>query len=213
MGNWQDIKTFIEKSDRSVRLFEGNKQVGSEICLDLNIPKNSLLYEIVCNTCGIVIDGWIRILGQPNNKTGISQCNNDFGVFHENIGLFIVATDIVGGLFAININRFEEGPNSIWYFAPDTLEWECLDMKYNEFISWAVHGNIDKFYETMRWKGWEKDVKDVSFEQGLLIYPFLWAKECIIDKADKKVVPFDEIVALNFDYKKRIFSSDDKMIY
>ncbi|SFU44040.1 DUF2625 family protein [Butyrivibrio sp. INlla21] len=64
----------------------------------------------------------------------------------------------------------------------------------------------------MRWTGWEIDVKEVSFDQGLLIYPFLWAKECVIDKADKKVVPFDEIAALNFDYKKRLFPSDDKKV-
>ena len=204
MANWQEIMTFIRESNRDVKLLEGDEKTGREECFDLNIPEKSLLYEIVCNTGGIVIDDWIRIFGQTKDNIGISHYNKEFGASHELTGLFVVASDIVGGLFAININRFEDEANSIWYFAPDTLEWECLEMKYSEFFSWALQGNIDEFYETMRWNGWEKDAKEVGFDQGILIYPFLWANECIIDKADKKAVPFDELVALNFENEKRL---------
>ncbi len=34
-----------------------------------------------------------------------------------------------------------------------------------------------------------------NVDEGILIYPFLWSKECSnIEKADKSIVPFSEIV-------------------
>ncbi|SFV04438.1 DUF2625 family protein [Butyrivibrio sp. INlla21] len=205
MGNWHEVKAYIEKSNRNIILFEGEEQVGREQCLTLNIPEKTLLYEIVCNSSGIIIDNWIRIMGQTNSNNGIEYYNKIIEDSQEIAGLFIVASDILGGLFAININRFEDGKNNIWYFAPDTLEWENLAMKYSDFISWALQGNIDDFYEAMRWDNWNSIAEDVSVDQGILVYPFLWAKECDVEKAEKKVVPFNEIIALNFDYKKRLF--------
>lgn len=39
----------------------------------------------------------------------------------------------------------------------------------------------------------------IGFDEGCSIYPFLWANECKIDTADKRKVPFEEILNLNFD--------------
>ena len=61
-------------------------------------------------------------------------------------------------LFAISKSRFTEGIDQVWYFAPDTLELECLDMNYGEFAAWLAQGNINEFYESMRWDTWEKIV-------------------------------------------------------
>ena len=117
--------------------------------------------------------------------------------------MIIMGLDVVGGLFAINLNKFNEGNNLIWYFAPDTLDWECLDMQYNEFLAWSMQGNIDEFYSTMRWNNWQEDVKNIGINYALLIYPFLWARECNIEKASKKMVSIDEIIKLNFEYHNK----------
>lgn len=119
--------------------------------------------------------------------------------------MFIVATDVVGGLFAINISRYDEGNNDIWYFAPDTLEWESLEMQYNDFVSWALNGNVDDFYQSMRWENWRKECQSISFDDAFLIYPFLWAKECNLETVSKKIVPMDEIISLNFDYMVKLY--------
>ena len=104
----------------------------------------------------------------------------------------------------LGINLPNGKDNFIWYFAPDTLEWECLDMKYNEFLAWTFQGNIDEFYETMRWKNWKEDVNGVEINKAVLIYPFLWAKECNLENASKKVVPIDEIIEINFEYSNKL---------
>ena len=115
-------------------------------------------------------------------------------------GLFLVASDVLGGLFAINIY---EGKNLIWYFAPDTLEWKCMDMQYNEFLAWCMQGDIDEFYSTIRWNNWKDDVKNIGINFALLIYPFLWSRECDIETASKKMVSIDEVIKINFEYHKK----------
>ena len=56
----------------------------------------------------------------------------------------------------------------------------------------------------MRWKNWKEDVKDVGMNNAILIYPFLWAKECDIENATKKEVAIDEIIEMNFEYSRRV---------
>jgi len=111
-----------------------------------------------------------------------------------------VASDVPGGLYAINISRFPENRNMIWYFAPDSLEWECLELSYNEFVAWSLQGDTDGYYSSMRWQSWKEDVKDIAMNDAILIYPFLWAKECDIETADKKIVKADEVIKMNFEY-------------
>ena len=61
--------------------------------------------------------------------------------FNKRIGydfgkMIIIAIDLVGGLFALNIGGFEDDIGMVWYFAPDTLSWESLGFNYSEFIAW-----------------------------------------------------------------------------
>ena len=198
---WKEIVNIKDKSNRNIFILDGNEG-GKKECDILGIPHESVLYSVISNSNGIIIDDWIRIWGQSNFKNdGVLYYNSKFKDY--NSGMILVASDVVGGLFAINISRFNEN-NLIWYFAPDTLEWECLDMKYNEFLAWTFQGNIDEFYETMRWKNWKKDVKGIEVNKAILIYPFLWAKECDIETASKKIVAIDEVIEMNFEYSKKL---------
>ena len=136
---WQEILNLINKSGRNVIIKDGSYQIGKEECDILKIPIDTVLYTVVCNTNGIIVDNWIYIFGQEGVENhGIRYYNNNPTYEKNTNGLFIVSSDIVGGLYAININRYANGVNLIWYFAPDTLEWECINMKYNEFIAWIL---------------------------------------------------------------------------
>ena len=193
---WQEIIDIANKANRKIVISKDDIIDRKEECERLRIPLETALYSVVSNSNGIVIDSWIRILGQDSSlNNGIFYYNSKFKDYIS--GMILVACDVIGGLFAINITRFNE-KNLVWYFAPDTLEWECLEMKYSEFLAWTFQGNIDEFYEMMRWKNWEKDVKGIDINKAILVYPFLWAKECDIEKATKKVVDIDEIIELNF---------------
>lgn len=205
---WQNIKMVLNKSKRKIKIYQGSNALGIKEYRLLNIPEGSVLSSVISNSSGICVDDWIRILGQEDDmRHGVKYYNR----INANIldcplldGLFIVANDVVGGIFAINISRYDVDISKIWYFAPDTLEWESLGMEYFEFIAWISQGNIDEFYSTMRWDNWRKDCNDLSFEKAYLIYPFLWAKECEINSANKKIVPFSELISLNFEYASKL---------
>lgn len=93
------------------------------------MPKDSVLECVITNCNGICIDNWIRILGQGNKKQhGVAYYNN-LSDDECLSGMFIVANDVVGGIYAINISKFETEKDMVWYFAPDTLEWESLEIK------------------------------------------------------------------------------------
>lgn len=204
MGMWRTIKEMLCKSKYDIMILEGTIENGRRECEKLHIPSDSVLANVVMNCNGICIDNWIRILGQGSEKrNGILYYNT---LIDNNCldGMFIVANDVIGGIYAINIARFEIEKSMIWFFAPDKLEWESLGMKYSNFLAWAAQGNTSEFYESMRWDGWKHDCKKMELNAGYLIYPFLWAKECDINTASKKRVLFDELMSMNFDYSSKI---------
>lgn len=203
---WEEVNSMFINSNRKILINLDESKDGIRTLEILDITSKSLLGSIVLNTCGIVIDNWIRILGHDSDiNRGILSYNSIVknGVATQIEKMLIVADDVVGGLFALNVGKFTEGIGYIWYFAPDTLEWELLEMKYSEFIDWVVQGNIDDFYSTMRWSTWKEEAKNIKFNEAILVYPFLWSNEIKIEKADKKVVPVEELLRINQEFSKK----------
>lgn len=189
------IQSITCNSNKKIQIYDGKDVIGNKEVMDLGINKESVLGNIVLYTAGICIDDWIRLIGQKNNNhKGISYYNKN----HNSLlfGMIIIAQDVIGGIYAIDNNRFNSN-GSIWYFAPDTLEWEDLEMNYVQFIAWILKGDTDDFYSDLRWKEWKDDCKNIDFDYVFLIYPFLWAKECNLMTANKIVVPFSELLDLN----------------
>lgn len=200
---WTELLNIIHKSNRKIEVLNGDNDMGKQECILMNIPDNTLLYSIVSNSKGVIVDHWIRLLGHDEKGVwGVKQFNSESSYSQYFEGLFIVSDDIVGGIYAININRFKNDQNKVWYFAPDTLQWECLNMKYSEFVVWTMQGNVDDYYATMRWKNWKYDCDGVPTNKAILVYPFLWSKECDLETSQKSVVPLDEIIHLNFHYSE-----------
>ena len=196
-----EIESIIKQSKKKVTVFNGDYETGKKECNELQIPLDSVLSSIVLHSCGITVDNWIRIFGQnSSSNNGVFHYNRKNSYLNRITGMFLVASDVLGGLYAINITKFHDKRNMIWYFAPDTLEWECLDMMYNEFVAWSLQGNTDEFYSSMRWENWRDDVKDITMDSAILVYPFLWSKECDLQKASKKTIKLDEIIEMNFEY-------------
>ena len=205
-SSWELIQEILSRSNREI-LFNNTNMVNTKVILDkLKISGNSFVGAIIQNTSGVVIDNWIRLLGSDSKKNrGIVSYNliNEDGIAEKIDKMLIVADDIVGGVFALNAGRFSEEIGDVWYFAPDTLEWESLNMKYSELIVWIAQGEMDEFYSTMRWNLWKEDSKSVNFNEAILIYPFLWSNEIQIEKADKKIVPVEELLDINQEYSKK----------
>ncbi len=203
---WQQINNMFINSKRELKFSIGELQDGVKVLDILKITSESILGSIVLNTSEIVIDNWIRILGHGSNiNRSILSYNliQEDGIAKQIDKMLIVGDDVVGGIFALNAGKFSERIGEVWYFAPDTLEWETLEMKYSEFITWIIKGNIDEFYTTMRWSEWKDQCKNIKFNDAVLIYPFLWSNEIELDKADKKIVSAEELLRINQEYSKK----------
>ena len=48
-----------------------------------------------------------------------------------------------------------------------------------------------------------ENVGYAGFDEMMLIYPFLWAKECNLETATKKVVSSDELIRMNSEYAQK----------
>lgn len=179
--SWKDIKNVFFSSSNNIKIYE--KADAAIFNTVYKTPMEALVHSVLY----IEVNDYLRILG-----TGDSKYNNVFAftkyyneVFEDEH--YIIAHDVFGGLFA--------SAGTIWYLAPDTLEWVDLGVNYQNFIRWAATPGVNDFYKDFLWEDAEKMLSKCSVDEGILIYPFLWSKECSdMDKAEKKIVPFSEIM-------------------
>jgi Protein of unknown function DUF2625 len=114
-------------------------------------------------------------------------------------GFLLVADDVVGGFFALDGGAFSGATGEVFYFVPDALHWEPMnDMRYSDFLVWSFSAKLERFYESMRWPGWQPEVEALSADQAFCFYPFLWTKEGKnIAKNSRRPRPVAEIFSLN----------------
>ncbi|MCR5743890.1 MAG: DUF2625 domain-containing protein [Lachnospiraceae bacterium] len=203
---WEEIEKMFSQSKRDVRIIEGTENVGLGVITYIGLNDDTSIGAVIRNTKGIIVDNTVRILGQGDKEIDGMDVVNEIEDGRMLIdGKLIVATDIVGGAYAMNITDMGSVIGSIWYFAPDTLKWEALGIKYSEFLYWTALGNMDDFYKSLRWRDWKQMAAGLTFNQAYMFYPFLWSKECDRDSAKKSVVPYKEILGINLEYGKKFF--------
>lgn len=199
---WNILQEWKRESTNKVEFLPANKNNAEKVLYDLQVTAKSILGAISYYTGGILVaNGWIRILG-----SGADNFNRDISRWNK-LKLdesLLVADDVIGGFFAINGGYFEGEVGNIFYLAPDTLEWEDLELKFSDFVYWTFTGDISKFYEIFRWAEWEKETSKVTGDMGILIYPFLWAEGEEIEKRSRKVVPIEELWGITNENKKRL---------
>lgn len=190
-----EIKKWQSASDRTITFLPAAYEEAKKQLVDLQVSTRSTLGAVVYETGGILINhGWLRILG-----SGHSDLPRSIPSWNQQCGMnqaLLVADDVIGGFFAINGGMFLGSLGGIWYFAPDSLEWEDLEIGYTDFLHWAMTGDIHTFYSPFFWKDWEQDVSSLKGDEMLSIYPFLWSKEArelTMEGCSKKPVPALEI--------------------
>lgn len=187
----KNILESINSSFKNVKVLPIEESVLSQVLENFHIKEESLLGTIIFNTGGIIIDSWIRIYGA--GKVNFYQRNKDFP--YSNI---VVAEDILGGLFAYMSN------GNIGYFAPDTLEWEDMEIGYSQFLYWCFHGDTDTFYKDFRWNSWSHDVSDLPTDYGIAFYPFLWTERKVLEKCSFKKISIKEIIDLEINFSNQL---------
>lgn len=116
-----------------------------------------------------------------------------------------MADDAIGGFFAIDGGGLGKSPGKVYYWAPDTLEWEEVADDYSNFLLFCFSGNLKKYYSDYRWKGWEKEVSEINGDQTFNFFPPLWTKEGKkIEQNSRKAIPVEEQYSFNLDMKKQL---------
>ena len=178
--DWNSIKAELLCSPNKIEIFEKASEAHYDTVLDI----------VVNNASKIVVNNYLRLLCSGETEyENILQFNNKFT---ECIGekKYAVAHDIFGGIFAIT----ESG---IIYFSPDSLNWEDLKISYADFVIWLSTQNINEYYEPFTWSDSDDYIKNVKPNEGIIMYPFLWSKECNVNTASKRVIPFNELLTMN----------------
>lgn len=172
---WPELQKWLAEARNHVEVIPPpNRERREAALVGVNVTTRSMLGAITYETGGILIDhGWVRHLGAESERLGrsIARWNNDcLGPSPDKPPRYVlVADDVIGGFFA----QFpkEGGGVSMRYFAPDTLEWQDLGMGHGQFVHWLLNGDVAKFYEDWRWKGWEKDVAALPGRSAFLFSP------------------------------------------
>jgi len=183
------MKELFLSSERKITILESDNNKAALISRMYDIEQESFFATVVYGTGGVVIDNWVRLLA--SGERDIATWNDTLQIDNY----FVVADDILGGLFAMN-----KQSSVIEYFAPDTLEWESLELYYPHFVKWLLEGDIDLFYSDLRWDNWQSDVEMLSFNDGIAFFPFLWTKS--EEERCKRVISINEIVLLSFDMRE-----------
>ena len=154
--------------------------------------KDKFFYEQFTRSGGIVVDNWVRLYGC--GELNVIDKNERYN--SSNTVDILIGEDVLGGLFGL-----KEG--LVYYFAPDTNQWENLNIFYTQFIDWLVNkqDNVNQFYEVYRWNSWKEDCKELKLTEGYHFYPLLQSS-CDINKRDRKVISIDELIRLNIEFGK-----------
>jgi len=166
---WPKVRSWIQQAGKRVEALEADAQSSAATLLALQIGTGTALGALAFHCGGLLVDsGWLRILGSghPRMPWGLAEWNglqadHDVPVPSQ----LIIAHDVMGGFFAREKNK------RITYFSPDTRHWEETGLNYNDWLAWALSDLTGDFYENLRWRGWNKEVKQLEPHQGLWVEP------------------------------------------
>lgn len=170
---------------------------SGEVLSALQVSTRSTLGAIAYSTGGILVEGgYLRLLGSGHPRLPRDIVGWNAG---RSSGFLLIADDAVGGFFALNGGAFGDDTGSVYYFAPDTLRWEPLEIGYGDFVRWSLGEKLHDFYASFRWPGWQADVEHLTTDQCFSFYPFLWTKEGSVEHSSRKAVSVSELYSLHAD--------------
>ncbi len=199
---WPVVQGWIAEAKNPVEVLPPISDAKREVSLlATQVTTRSPMGAVIYETGGILVDrGWLRILGSGNPRLPRSVADWNFGRSFKRDGdqpsFLLIADDVVGGFFAIDGGGLKMQPGKVCYFAPDTAAWENLNLGYSEFLCWCLDGDIQKFYETVRWPGWEQDVKMINGDQAFFFYPLLNTSNEPMGQRKRSAAPVAEIYDL-----------------
>ncbi len=207
---WPIVADMAAKAKNKVELLPVDSLKAREALYLTQVTTRSPMGAIVYQSGGILIDnGWIRILGSGHPRLNRSLPGWNKGKSWDKLGeplfFLLIADDVLGGFFAINGGEFGLDKGTVYYLSPDNLEWESLGFGYTDFLNFCFNGDLEGFYKGLRWKNWQKDLKQVHGNQAFSSLPFLWTREGHDpEKINRRPVPVQEIYTLEMQFRKQL---------
>ncbi len=173
-----------------------------QVLLQTQVSTRSTMGAIAYETGGIVIDGgWLRCLGSGHPRLSRTLPGWNEG---RSTGFYLVADDAVGGFFAINGGALGSDVKSMYYWAPDSLDWEPMKIGFTDFFVWALTERLAEFYKSLRWSSWREDIAQLSGDWCFSFYPFLWTKEGSVIASHREQAPAQEVYDLKVDLVRQL---------
>jgi len=200
---WPLVQQWVGEATNSVEVLPPPDDDARErALLDTQVTTRSPMGAIIYESGGIFVDhGWLRILGSGHPRLPRSLPAWNFKRSHSVSGqpppFLLVADDVVGGFFAVDGGGLGLERGKVCYFAPGTLAWESTQLGYSEFLVWCFRGDLAKYYEDVRWPGWQDEARAVRGDQALSIYPFLSCAGPPIAERSRRPVSISEIYDLH----------------
>lgn len=207
---WPLVKGWIDSAKNKVEILPVDTNKAKDALYKIQVTTRSPMGAVVYMTGGLLVDnGWIRILGSGSDKLSRSLPEWNKGKGFKDFGhpapYLLIADDAIGGFFILNGGELGSDLEKVYYLAPDSLEYEPLDLTYTEFLNFCFNNNLDDFYKDYRWTNWKIDVAKLKNDQVFNFFPYLWtAQGKDINKATKKEVPIEEHYRLTLEFRKKL---------
>jgi len=205
---WEALVKSINSSNVRVKALDNTPEQGLNTLYRIQVTTRSYMGALILHTGGLLVDhGWLRMLGSGYKELpSIADVNHFAPVPQIQLGFIdtmIIAYDVMGGRFAVDGGGFGLGFGEVCYNGPDTLKWESMGMKHDEFIEWILEGGLDTFYANLRWHGWEQEVSNLRLDEGISASPPPYTVEGQDpNKVSRQVVPFKKVLDLNESLEK-----------
>jgi len=204
------VDEWIKSAKNKVEILPVDTVKAKDALYKTQVTTRSPMGAIIYTTGGLLIDdGWIRILG-----SGCSEMNRtlpdwnkgkSFQEFGESPLFLLIADDVIGGFYLLNGGALGEDLGKVYYFSPDNLEYEPLDLTYSQFLQFCFNNDLDKFYEGSRWTNWRSEVAGLSGDQAFSFRPFLWTEEGKdINANSREAISIEELYHFNVDMRKQL---------
>jgi hypothetical protein len=192
---WPLVQKWIDSAKNKVEVLPVDSARAKEALYNTQISTYSTLGAVIYNTGGIMVDnGWIRILGSASGRLNRSIPEWNKG-----------KTITVGGFFAINYGAFGSDLKNVYYLAPNSLNWEPLNVGYGEFMLFCFDSDLDVFYKGLRWASWSQFIGNLDGSKSYSFRPYLWSEQGTdIDKATRKLVTTEELFKFNIEKQKEL---------
>ena len=207
---WPLIQEWLAEAANPVEILPRNSAAAEAELLKTQVTTRSVMGAVVYETGGILIDhGWLRILGSGSAKLPRGLGSWNIGRTQSEPAApapyYLIADDAAGGYFAINGGGLDGTPGNVFYLPPDTLEWEDCEKGYGDFLHWALVGDLQMYYENLRWQNWREEIRDLSGDNVYTFFPFLCTEEGgDINQVSRKPIAIAEHYASTLDLQKSI---------